>query len=154
MNALYGYPGNDWSSNSADDHLRWTLARQPVCPGGPGQHSPCRIPSSIAEPPRCDSLACYPLRDHPRAEGDAQHDPLCRGHLAGGLDVGYRVMFGGGLMANMNRHPDRVIYSPAMQVQLRVLTSSCLSPESAKRSIGVQGFGPAQDQGTFFDRAA
>ena len=33
------------------------------------------------------------------------------GTWARGEDVGYRIMFGGGLMASLERHPDRVNYS-------------------------------------------
>ncbi|MEB3254353.1 MAG: endolysin, partial [Synechococcus sp.] len=35
---------------------------------------------------------------------------FAEGTWKGGLDVGYRVMFGGGLMPSMDRHPNRVIY--------------------------------------------
>ena len=36
---------------------------------------------------------------------------FAEGTWKGGLDVGYRVMFGGGLMPSLDRHPNRVIYS-------------------------------------------
>jgi hypothetical protein len=36
---------------------------------------------------------------------------FAEGTWKGGFDVGYRVMFGGGLMSSLNRHPNRVIYS-------------------------------------------
>ncbi len=77
---------------------------------------------------------------------------FAEGTWRGGLDVGYRVMFGGGLMPNMNRHPDRVIYSSryasaaAGAYQFMPFTWNLV-----QRSIGVVGFGPAaQDQGALF----
>ena len=36
---------------------------------------------------------------------------FAEGTWKGGFDVGYRVMFGGGLMPSLDRHPNRVIYS-------------------------------------------
>ena len=36
---------------------------------------------------------------------------FAEGTWKGGLGVGYRVMFGGGLMPSLDRHPNRVIYS-------------------------------------------
>jgi len=77
---------------------------------------------------------------------------FAEGTWRGGLDVGYRVMFGGGLMPNMDRHPDRVIYSSryasaaAGAYQFMPFTWNLV-----QRSIGVSGFGPAaQDQGALF----
>ncbi|WP_239420290.1 glycoside hydrolase family 104 protein [Synechococcus sp. KORDI-100] len=77
---------------------------------------------------------------------------FAEGTWRGGLDVGYRVMFGGGLMPNMDRHPDRVIYSSryasaaAGAYQFMPFTWNLV-----QRSIGVRGFGPAaQDQGALF----
>ncbi len=77
---------------------------------------------------------------------------FAEGTWRGGLDVGYRVMFGGGLMPSMDRHPDRVIYSSryasaaAGAYQFMPFTWNLV-----QRSIGVVGFGPAaQDQGALF----
>ena len=74
------------------------------------------------------------------------------GTWKGGMDVGYRVMFGGGLMPSLDRHPDRVIYSSryasaaAGAYQFMPFTWNLV-----QRSIGVVGFGPeAQDQGALF----
>ena len=74
------------------------------------------------------------------------------GTWKGGMDVGYRVMFGGGLMSSLDRHPDRVIYSSryasaaAGAYQFMPFTWNLV-----QRSIGVVGFGPeAQDQGALF----
>ena len=77
---------------------------------------------------------------------------FAEGTWKGGLDVGYRVMFGGGLMPSLDRHPNRVIYSSryasaaAGAYQFMPFTWSMV-----QRSIGVRGFGPeAQDQGALF----
>ena len=74
---------------------------------------------------------------------------FAEGTWKGGLDVGYRVMFGGGLMPSLDRHPNRVIYSSryasaaAGAYQFMPFTWNLV-----QRSIGVRGFGPeAQDQG-------
>ncbi|AHF63587.1 putative muramidase [Synechococcus sp. WH 8109] len=77
---------------------------------------------------------------------------FAEGTWKGGLDVGYRVMFGGGLMPSLDRHPNRVIYSSryasaaAGAYQFMPFTWNLV-----RRSIGVRGFGPeAQDQGALF----
>jgi len=77
---------------------------------------------------------------------------FAEGTWKGGLDVGYRVMFGGGLMSSLDRHPNRVIYSSryasaaAGAYQFMPFTWNFV-----QRSIGVKGFGPeAQDQGALF----
>ena len=77
---------------------------------------------------------------------------FAEGTWKGGLDVGYRVMFGGGLMPSLDRHPNRVIYSSryasaaAGAYQFMPFTWNLV-----RRSIGVSGFGPAaQDQGALF----
>jgi len=77
---------------------------------------------------------------------------FAEGTWKGGLDLGYRVMFGGGLMPSLDRHPNRVIYSSryasaaAGAYQFMPFTWAMV-----KRSIGVRGFGPeAQDQGAIY----
>ena len=77
---------------------------------------------------------------------------FAEGTWKGGLDVGYRVMFGGSLMPSLDRHPNRVIYSSryasaaAGAYQFMPFTWNLV-----QRSIGVRGFGPeAQDQGALF----
>ena len=77
---------------------------------------------------------------------------FAEGTWKGGKDIGYRVMFGGGLMPSLDRHPDRVIYSSryasaaAGAYQFMPFTWNLV-----QRSIGVVGFGPeAQDQGALF----
>lgn len=77
---------------------------------------------------------------------------FAEGTWKGGQDLGYRVMFGGGLMASLDRHPNRVIYSSryasaaAGAYQFMPFTWSMV-----QRKIGVRGFGPeAQDQGAIY----
>jgi len=77
---------------------------------------------------------------------------FAEGTWKGGLDIGYRVMFGGGLMPSLDRHPNRVIYrsryasAAAGAYQFMPFTWNLV-----QRSIGVRGFGPeAQDQGALF----
>ena len=68
---------------------------------------------------------------------------FAEGTWKGGLDVGYRVMFGGGLMPSLDRHPNRMIYrsryasAAAGAYQFMPFTWNLV-----KRSIGVRGFGP------------
>ena len=77
---------------------------------------------------------------------------FAEGTWKGGLDLGYRVMFGGGLMPSLDRHPNRVIYSSryasaaAGAYQFMPFTWTMV-----QRQIGVRGFGPdAQDQGAIY----
>ena len=70
------------------------------------------------------------------------------GTWANGQDIGYRIMFGGGLAPGLERHPDRVIRSggyasaAAGAYQFMPFTWSM-----ASRMLGLQGFGPdVQDQ--------
>jgi muramidase (phage lysozyme) len=74
------------------------------------------------------------------------------GTWARGQDLGYRVMFGGGLMPGLDRHPDRVIYSgryasaAAGAYQFMPFTWSM-----ASQKLGLAGFGPhVQDQAAIF----
>ena len=75
------------------------------------------------------------------------------GTWRGGLDIGYRVMFGGGLMTSFDRHPNRVIQSKsrysssaAGAYQFMPFTWTLV-----QRRLGVVGFSPeAQDQGALF----
>jgi muramidase (phage lysozyme) len=73
---------------------------------------------------------------------------FAEGTWANGDDIGYRVMFGGGLMDSLERHPDRVIRSSryasaaAGAYQFMPFTWAL-----ASRVLGLPGFGPfAQDQ--------
>ena len=74
------------------------------------------------------------------------------GTWAGGDQIGYRIMFGGGLMASLDRHPDRVIrksgYASAAAgaYQFMPFTWSL-----ASRTLGLAAFGPeVQDQAAIF----
>ncbi len=77
---------------------------------------------------------------------------FAEGTWAGGDAIGYRIMFGGGLMPTLERHPDRVIrksgYASAAAgaYQFMPFTWSL-----ASRSLGLQAFGPeVQDQAAIF----
>ena len=74
------------------------------------------------------------------------------GTWANGEDIGYRIMFGGGLMPSLERHPDRVVrtarYASAAAgaYQFMPFTWNLVS-----RSLGFAEFGPqVQDQGAIF----
>ena len=108
--------------------------------------------AQLLSPPDATPSLAIPYVITPERRAMLNTIRFAEGTWRGGLDVGYRVMFGGGLMANMNRHPDRVIYSAryasaaAGAYQFMPFTWNLV-----KRSIGVQGFGPAaQDQGALF----
>ena len=77
---------------------------------------------------------------------------FAEGTWKGGLDVGYRVMFGGGLMPSLDRHPNRVIYSSRYaSAAAGAYQFMPFTWDLVQRSIGVRGFGPeAQDQGALF----
>jgi len=74
------------------------------------------------------------------------------GTWARGEDVGYRIMFGGGLMPGLDRHPDRVIstgrYASAAAGAYQFMPFTWAM---ASRSLQLQGFGPeVQDQAALF----
>ncbi len=77
---------------------------------------------------------------------------FAEGTWKNGHDIGYRVMFGGGLMRSMDRHPDRVIYSSRYaSAAAGAYQFMPFTWDLVKRSLGVRGFGPeAQDQGALF----
>jgi lysozyme len=77
---------------------------------------------------------------------------FAEGTWANGHEVGYRVMFGGGLMPSLDRHPDQVRYTSgyasaaAGAYQFMPFTWSMVT-----RNLGVSGFHPqVQDQGALF----
>jgi muramidase (phage lysozyme) len=77
---------------------------------------------------------------------------FAEGTWARGEDVGYRIMFGGGLMPGLDRHPDRVIstgrYASAAAGAYQFMPFTWVL---ASRSLQLQGFGPeAQDQAALF----
>jgi muramidase (phage lysozyme) len=74
------------------------------------------------------------------------------GTWANGQDVGYRIMFGGGLMPSLERHPDRVIYSSryasaaAGAYQFMPFTWNMVT-----QKLGLTRFDPdSQDQGALY----
>ena len=77
---------------------------------------------------------------------------FAEGTWKGGLDLGYRVMFGGGLMPSMDRHPDRVIYSSRYaSAAAGAYQFMPFTWDFVKRNLGIKGFGPeVQDQGALF----
>lgn len=77
---------------------------------------------------------------------------FAEGTWAGGDDIGYRIMFGGGLMPSLDRHPDRVVrtarYASAAAGAYQFMPFTW---DLVTRSLGVAQFGPhVQDQGALF----
>ena len=67
---------------------------------------------------------------------------FAEGTWKGGLDLGYRVMFGGGLMRSMDRHPNRVIYSSRYaSAAAGAYQFMPFTWDLVKRSLGVRGSG-------------
>jgi muramidase (phage lysozyme) len=112
-------------------------------------------PSSRAQllsPPTAVPTRAIPYVITPERRAMLNTIRYAEGTWKGGMDVGYRIMFGGGLMSSLDRHPDRVIYSSryasaaAGAYQFMPFTWNLV-----RSSIGVVGFGPeAQDQGALF----
>ena len=79
------------------------------------------------------------------------------GTWANGQDIGYRIMFGGGLMPSLDRHPDRVVRSTryasaaAGAYQFMPPTWAMVSRALGFRLEGPEAFGPqVQDQAALF----
>ena len=77
---------------------------------------------------------------------------FAEGTWANGEDVGYRIMFGGSLMASLDRHPDRVNrtvgYASAAAGAYQFMPPTWAM---ATRALGIRGFGPeVQDQAAIF----
>jgi muramidase (phage lysozyme) len=79
------------------------------------------------------------------------------GTWAEGRDIGYRIMFGGGLMPSLDRHPDRVVRSAryasaaAGAYQFMPFTWDLVTRSLGVRKAGPDAFGPqVQDQGALF----
>ena len=77
---------------------------------------------------------------------------FAEGTWAKGHEIGYRIMFGGGLMPHLERHPNRVVYSggyasaAAGAYQFMPFTWAL-----ASRVLQLNGFGPeVQDQAALF----
>ena len=74
------------------------------------------------------------------------------GTWANGDDIGYRIMFGGGLMPHLERHPDRVIrsrrYASAAAGAYQFMPFTW---RMAAQALGLERFGPqVQDQAAIF----
>ncbi len=74
------------------------------------------------------------------------------GTWANGDEIGYRIMFGGGLMPHMERHPDRVIrrsrYASAAAGAYQFMPFTW---RMVSRALGLERFGPqVQDQAAIF----
>ena len=74
------------------------------------------------------------------------------GTWANGDDIGYRVMFGGGLMPHLERHPDRVIrrsrYASAAAGAYQFMPFTW---RMVSQALGLERFGPqVQDQAAIF----
>lgn len=74
------------------------------------------------------------------------------GTWANGDDIGYRIMFGGGVFDSLDRHPDRVIrssgYASAAAGAYQFMPFTW---DMVTRALGLNDFNPdAQDQGALF----
>jgi hypothetical protein len=82
---------------------------------------------------------------------------FAEGTWKGGFDVGYRVMFGGGLMSSLNRHPNRVIYSSRYaSAAAGAYQFMPFTWDLVRRSLGVTGLrtGGAGSRGAVLDSAS
>lgn len=113
---------------------------------------PAQTRSQLIHAPETQPTISIPYVITPERRAMLNTIRFAEGTWKGGLDIGYRVMFGGSLMPSLDRHPNRVIYSSryasaaAGAYQFMPFTWNMV-----QRSIGVRGFGPsAQDQGALF----
>lgn len=120
----------------------------PAAPSVPLSPQPS-VPAGLAlmAPLRPASSSVFALTPERRALLNTIR--FAEGTWAEGQALGYRIMFGGGLMSSLDRHPDRVVRSAryasaaAGAYQFMPSTWSLVS-----RALGLEGFGPeAQDQG-------
>lgn len=79
------------------------------------------------------------------------------GTWAGGLDIGYRIMFGGSLMPSLDRHPNvvnrtaRYASAAAGAYQFMPPTWAMVSRAMGFQPVGPEAFGPqVQDQAAIF----
>lgn len=82
---------------------------------------------------------------------------FAEGTWANGEEIGYRIMFGGGLMPSLDRHPDRVIRSAryasaaAGAYQFMPPTWAMVTRALGFQPVGPQAFGPqVQDQAAIY----
>lgn len=111
---------------------------------------PVRVHQIATLPPLPTGPAPYALT--PERKALLNTIRYAEGTWANGHEVGYRILFGGGLFHSFDRHPDRVIYSSryasaaAGAYQFMPFTWSMVS-----RALGLRGFHPeAQDQAAIF----
>ncbi len=114
---------------------------------GPSQPS---FPTAIALPLPPPPVRIFAITAERRALLNTIR--YAEGTWADGDDIGYRIMFGGGLMPSLDRHPDRVVrtarYASAAAgaYQFMPFTWNMVS-----RSLGIAAFGPqVQDQGAIY----
>ena len=114
---------------------------------GPSQPS---FPTAIALPLPPPPVRIFAITAERRALLNTIR--YAEGTWADGDDIGYRIMFGGGLMPSLERHPDRVVrtarYASAAAgaYQFMPFTWNMVS-----RSLGIAAFGPqVQDQGAIY----
>lgn len=114
---------------------------------GPSQPS---FPTAIALPLPPPPVRIFAITAERRALLNTIR--YAEGTWADGDDIGYRIMFGGGLMPSLERHPDRVVrtarYASAAAgaYQFMPFTWTMVS-----RSLGIAAFGPqVQDQGAIY----
>ena len=132
----------------------------PVAQASELLQSPVLIKSAGVSQPSFPTALALPLPPPPvrvfaiTAERRALLNTIryAEGTWAGGDDIGYRIMFGGGLMPSLERHPDRVVrtarYASAAAgaYQFMPFTWNMVS-----RSLGIAAFGPqVQDQGAVY----
>lgn len=111
--------------------------------------SPPRI-ALMEVSPEAEASPRYPMTPERRALLNTIR--FSEGTWAQGDDIGYRIMFGGGLAPHLERHPDRVNYSggyasaAAGAYQFMPFTWAL-----ASRALRLQGFGAhVQDQAALF----
>jgi len=128
------------------------LASRPEVPrlSGSTPRSQLAVLGSVDAPSAAERIVRYALSPERRALLNTIR--YAEGTWARGEDHGYRILFGGGLMSSLDRHPDRVNYSggyasaAAGAYQFMPFTWAL-----ASRALQLVGFGPdVQDQAALF----
>ena len=102
--------------------------------------------------PACAGEKARPLRVTPERRALLNTIRFAEGTWKNGTAVGYRVMFGGGLFKNLQRHPDRVIrrwpFASAAAGAYQFLPATW---RMAKKALQLRDFGPrSQDQAALY----
>lgn len=105
-----------------------------------------------APAPACAGEKARPLRVTPERRALLNTIRFAEGTWKDGTAVGYRVMFGGGLFKNLQRHPDRVIrrwpFASAAAGAYQFLPATW---RMAKKALQLRDFGPrSQDQAALY----